>query len=600
MHISSPSRNFSKYTLLLIICLGVFSFCKIQRWSSTIIFSSDPFSYYVYLPAVFIQHDPTLRFLEKEKHTAWDQIWYTISEKGVKYTKMPMGLAILQLPFFFLAHAFASAFSYPADGLSLPYQIAICFAALFYAMAGLIILRKILLKYFSDKICSLTLLSIAIGTNFVHYTLIEPGMTHVYSFFLFSGFLLMVLKWFEFPNLKTSILLGLFTGLIILVRPSNIIVFLIPLLYGIRNIRDINERFRFFLNNLKHLIVIFLVIFLISIPQMLYWKLVSGHYIFNGYVGERFFFGHPHIMEGLFSYRKGWLLYTPIMTLALLGFFYLFKKRNPLSFPLLIFTFLNIYIIFSWWCWWYGGSFGARPVIESYSFLALPLAALYADFFNRTWKTFIIVPVIAGCIWLNLFQTYQYPMIHWDSMTKEAYWATFGQRQYPPDYSSLIKLPDYKLANKFGREEPIVFENDAESSESDWGAIPSIKERSNAHSGKMVSVIDTTIPYSLTFDKRLVDITSEKIESVSISYWVYLQSFNAKAYTVLSIISGNKNLYSITIPLENKVKELNTWIQISETFLIPINLNPNDRLLLFVHNNSKEEILIDDIQIGIK
>ncbi len=108
--------------------------------------------------------------------------------------------------------------------------------------------------------------------------------------------------------------------------------------------------------------------------------------MFYTYGDEGFFFSRPALLKGLFSWRKGWLLYTPMMALALTGFVFL-KKRIPQAFwPLLIFTFANIWIITSWWSWWYGGSLGMRPMIDSYALLALPLAAFISGLLEKKKK----------------------------------------------------------------------------------------------------------------------------------------------------------------------------------------------------------------------
>ena len=50
----------------------------------------------------------------------------------------------------------------------------------------------------------------------------------------------------------------------------------------------------------------------------------------------------------------------------------------------------------------------------------------------------------------NLFQTFQYrkTLIHWDSMTKAAYWAVFLKTNFPENYGELIETPDYEEAKK--------------------------------------------------------------------------------------------------------------------------------------------------------
>ena len=64
------------------------------------------------------------------------------------------------------------------------------FAALFYALIGLVYLKKLFqLHNIGDKTTSIIVLALFFGTNLLNYTLSEAGMSHVYSFSLISVFL---------------------------------------------------------------------------------------------------------------------------------------------------------------------------------------------------------------------------------------------------------------------------------------------------------------------------------------------------------------------------------------------------------------------------
>ncbi len=43
--------------------------------------------------------------------------------------------------------------------------------------------------------------------------------------------------------------------------------------------------------------------------------------------------------------------------------------------PILLLFTLFTYVIFSWWCWWYGGGLSIRPMIDVYCIFAIGLAA---------------------------------------------------------------------------------------------------------------------------------------------------------------------------------------------------------------------------------
>ncbi|MGM0503733.1 MAG: hypothetical protein ACQESQ_03875, partial [Bacteroidota bacterium] len=318
-----------------------------------------------------------------------------------------------------------------------------------YAFLALLLLRKILIRFFTDTITTITLLIIAFGTNWFFYVINEGPMSHTYSFFLFSALIYFTLKWHSFRSTSNAVALGIVGGLIVLVRPSNIIVFIIPLLYGVYNKETLIHKINLLKNNWYHLVIILFLICLILYPQLLYWKKATGQWFYSSYGNEGFYFTQPNILKGLFSYRKGWFVYTPLMVLAVAGIPILFRKMKAFAWPVTIFFIINIYIVFSWWCWWYGGSFGMRALIESYAILTIPLAFCIDYIFKqKRWLQLSASVIIFFLISFNLFQTLQYQrnVIHYDSMTQEAYWAVFGTLTIPDNYRELIRVPDYDSA----------------------------------------------------------------------------------------------------------------------------------------------------------
>ncbi len=442
-------QNYSYVVILIVVLIVLNEGIGYKRYNRNRIVVDDVVSYYAYLPAAVVYHDLSFQFKKDLPIGFTGKIWTLKLPDGRQVLKMSMGVAILILPFFFLAHLIALVTSLPADGYSAIYQFSVLTAAVFYLLAGLLFLRKALLRFFNDRVIAIVVIAVVLGTNLFNYSAAEPGMSHVYSFFLFNGFLYFMLQWFEMPSWKNSFLFALFTGMIVLIRPVNVLILVLPLLY--RN----GKGFRGYLNWLweQRMKILFMAFwaFLVLLPQMIYWKYSTGHWVFYSYLDERFYFNHPHIIDGLFSYRKGWFVYTPLM-LFFVGGIYLLRKRIPeLFLPLLVFLIIDIYVIFSWWSWWYGGSFGARPMIESYGLLAFPFAVLVEKVMRQ--KIRIKIPAVillAFLIYLNLFQSSQYriTMIHWAGMSKQVYWKIFLTKKWPENYEKLLVLPDDDKASR--------------------------------------------------------------------------------------------------------------------------------------------------------
>ncbi|MFL5730860.1 MAG: hypothetical protein ACJ75J_15330 [Cytophagaceae bacterium] len=396
------------------------------------VMSWDVFGYYIYPPSAFIYHDlgdlSSIKQLFEIYKPAGDFHHAYLQPNGNYVMKYPIGLSIVYMPFFFIAHLWAKMGNYPADGFSFPYQFCLAFGSTFISVIGLAIMRKVLLRYFSDLVVCLSLIALVLGTNYFNYASTDGAMPHNFLFTVFALIIYLSIRWHENPKISTALLIGLCVGLATIMRPTDCLSALIPALWGVTGIKDLLNRFRFFLKQWKQVLVFGLGGLIAILPQLIYWKIYSGHFVYYSYREFGFHWMHPHLLDGLFSFKKGWLVYTPMMGFALLGFYFLFKKLRPAFFTILIFFAINLYIVFSWEIWWYGGSFGARALIESYALMIFPLAALIAWTVQSIAASFMIFIPMLFFIQLNLFQTYQCHShgigIH-PEMSKAFYWRIF-------------------------------------------------------------------------------------------------------------------------------------------------------------------------------
>jgi hypothetical protein len=434
--------------LIILLYIGI-----AQDWRKpNRVIESDVMGYYLYLPAVVINNDITLQYIFKNFNFYKDRVWFQITPDNQRVIQFTYGLSLLYSPFFITAHLVAPVFGYEANGYTVPYKIALLASCVFYLIIGLIFLRKILSRYFSPLVVSITLLSVALGTNLLYYATYEAPMSHAYNFALITIFLYLLIRWLEKPSLQITIFLGLFTGLITLVRPSNTVVVILFFCWGINSIEAFKRRILFLVKSYGYIITMLFLCLIVWIPQFLYWHKMTGSYLYFSY-GQRawFFFNDPQIINVLFSYRKGWLVYTPIMFLSLAGIPLLYKRIKGIIFPVLVFFILNLYIISSWWDWWYGGGYGLRAFIDSYGLMAIPLGAFIKWFLDRRWLLKIaFLTITAVMIFHNNFQIAQYRhgAIHFVSMTKEAYWESFGKLRPTAKFYKYLKYPDYEGIQK--------------------------------------------------------------------------------------------------------------------------------------------------------
>jgi hypothetical protein len=446
------------WVILLLIFISTYTIFNLKHWNKeNRVIAWDVVSYYGYLPAAFIYDDVTLtnpnKKIEQYQHT----FWYHETEEGKKVFKTSMGMAMLYAPFFFASHLYTLATDGIASGFSPPYKFAICISSLFYFLIGLIFLRKLLRRYFSSNVVAITLLLIGLGTNLYYYVVISVGYPHNYLFSLLAVAAYFILKWYDKPTLKTSLVIGLLFGLMVLVRPTMIFVILFALLFNLNSIKLLKERVVFFKTHILQILTIIIFAFIVWIPQFIYWKMASGNYLFYSYTEEGFFFNDPQIFNALFGFRKGWLLYTPIMFFALFGLGWMIKNKEKIALSLILTVVTYFYVATCWWDWWFGGSFGYRTMIDMFPLLAFGLAYFIQKIitYSKGYKISFLT-VLFLLLGFNLFQTRQAHegLLHHDSMTKTAYFKILFKLQSQitkEEVEPFLKIPDYEEAKKGNR-----------------------------------------------------------------------------------------------------------------------------------------------------
>lgn len=384
---------------------------------------SDGTGYFLYLPATIIYQDLKLDFFidESKPYTAGKNVFdrtYNQEEaktagvrkidNGNYLNKYTVGVAIMLLPFYLVGHVFTLIFnSANATGWSFFYQYFALYGGITYFLIGLKILKDILRKYFTISTTFLTLFAIVFGTNLFNYAFYENIFSHVYGFFIITLLIKLVPKWLRNFNLRNSLIIGVLFGLAVAIRQTHIILVFIPLFYSVCNFKDLRNRFLVFLKNYRYLLVAILTAFLVFLPQLLYWKYITGQWVYFSYHHESFDFYNPQILKVLFSVRKGLFFWSPVLLFSIFGIIFNKIKIRKYLLTFLIILSLQIYIVSSWWSWEFGWSFGHRGFTDFSGFFALGLASFIHLFKNSKIKT-LVTSILILLTGLSTFQMFQY------------------------------------------------------------------------------------------------------------------------------------------------------------------------------------------------
>lgn len=396
---------------LIVAIISVVMMKDTSRWNRSDVLIWDAGGYYLYLPATFITNDlgdgSYLTYVRKQYRPDLDPDYSLVHlPNGRAVFKYPIGMSVMYAPWFAVAHLHAALEGYPQDGYSMPYQRYIAWGCMVYSLLGLWLLGRELRHYVPDYVAALTLLAIGLGTNLFVYSTVEAPMTHGTLFMLNVLLLRYTRRWYAQGSWVDGLLLALVFGMMLLVRPSELWMIAVPLLWGLISRAAIHQRLAFWLSRWRQMILMVAIVALIGSTQLIFWRVVGGHWLLDFYPGERFYLLKPHLLDGLFSVRKGWLFWSPLMAFALLGMIWL-RRTVPAAFlVVLALVPAVIYLTFSWWDWTYGGGFGARPLISLYPLLSLCLAS----FLIRWWgKANVALAVVVGLlVLLSLRQSWQY------------------------------------------------------------------------------------------------------------------------------------------------------------------------------------------------
>ncbi len=408
------SKSFKTISFAFLSIILFFATLNLHSRSGEFNYHSEIFSdkagYQVYLPALFIYNFNATEFPDSIEFRTGEG--FNLNRESNKiFTKYPSGVAVMQAPFFVAAHVYCKIFEpEKATGYSRPYHYATDIAAVFYVLIGLIFLFQFLSFYYSEKTVFYSLLIFLLGTNLFYYATKETGLSHAYSFFLCSVWLLSYKRLIANSEYQTKSLMKLafITGLILLVRQINLLFLPFLVLLDVQFATEIVVRFKKI--GLKRFLLMVLIIGLVMSPQIAY-----NFYLFDSpfaysYGNESFIYKfNPQFNKVLFSFENGLFAMNPIHVFTIIGMFLLLKNGTNAWIQILLFASIS-YVYAAWWSPQLGCGLGHRGFVEFYSLFALAFTAIIHKILslkNSAIKIPVILIIIA-LVALNLKISYTY------------------------------------------------------------------------------------------------------------------------------------------------------------------------------------------------
>jgi hypothetical protein len=332
-----------------------------------------------------------------------------VRETGLARYTFPAGASLFWVPFVHAGHIGVWLRNFHGletsyDGFADPYLHTVALANLLFGWVGLLVLDKLLGRWFSPAVRFAACAGIGLGSFLLWYLAYQPIYTHALTFLLSSLFLY---RWLEHrKTVADYAILGFLMGLAACVRWQNAVFGLLPAWSLIGALSS--KRWRFFLTASAALAASASIGML---PQIVSWKVIFDRLFIGVPLGVDYMrWSDPFLSEILFSSRHGLFSWSPLLAFAILGLVgFVFRERRT-GVPLMCLVLIQVYINSAVSDWWGGGSFGARRFDSTLPIFAIGLANLIQWAVERVRRRpeVAVAAALASIVLANMLLVEQY------------------------------------------------------------------------------------------------------------------------------------------------------------------------------------------------
>jgi hypothetical protein len=127
----------------------------------------------------------------------------------------------------------------------------------------------------------------------------------------------------------------------------------------------------------------------------------------------------------------------------------------------------------------------------------------------------------------------------------------------------------------------------------------SFRVDSLAHSGRIVSALDSNTEFGTGFSSPFKNISVKGPHKAIIKMWAYFFDKNTKGQIVCSVMNNKESIDWKSQPIEKFIgKKIGKWVQINTEFNIPQDLDESFVYQCYIWNPNKCHFLIDDFEIN--
>ena len=386
------------------------------------VYASDEIQYFSYLRSLWFDGDVSFeneyRYFYDRNIGRGESFHETFLELQTDAGRRPnfgtLGAALLWAPFYAVGDAAArlTASGTEIDGYSMPYMRAVAYGSAVYGFLAIILAISALRRLHgaggdvreqrraSDVVAGVL---VWIGTPLLFYMYIAPPYAHAPSAFAVALFVWIWLTVRGTWTVRGAIALGLSGALMAMVREQDALLVLGPAVdFVLTSARRPGRQ-------AAAATAMGCVAFLIGYtPQLLAYQALNGHPGPSKLVVRKMTWYSPHAFEVLFSTEHGFIFWTPLAALAIVGLVMLALRGHAdarrIGWCTLLMLAAQVYVSGSVESWKVAGAFGQRRFVAITVLLVIGLGVLLRGVPKGTPRLATGIG-LALCIWWNLALT---------------------------------------------------------------------------------------------------------------------------------------------------------------------------------------------------
>ncbi len=417
------ARLVSRHTGLV----AVLAFLVTLPAVTTRLYAADEIEYFAFLRSIWFDQDLSFdneyRYFVESGATRDPGFVQTFLEAetttGLRPNYGTIGSALLWSPFYAVADlgvaiSRRAGSGTPRDGFARPYLTAVTWASALYGFLALW-LSAIIARHLGGR-GGLSAAAVALGTPIVFYMYVSPGMAHATSAFAVALFVWTWLRVRRDWSLRGTIGLSAAAALVAMVREQEAFLVLVPALdylWSLAGSRGAEKarRAREAGVRLAAAAATFAICYL---PQALAYLALNGRIGPSPVIGAKMHWSSPWAVSVLVSPEHGWLFWTPLVALAILGLVAMAVRPVPadadlrrVAILLLVAVATQVYVTGSVASWTLAGAFGQRRFIGLTVCLVVGLGWLFARV-RAPGPRFSVGALTAVAVWWNLGLAFQF------------------------------------------------------------------------------------------------------------------------------------------------------------------------------------------------